>query len=753
MKKLNLTLILGSFILALILYTCLFPKSLTSVNPYGIQNTRTVVNQQGVMSLEGAPFKPSMEVPLGTDEMGRDVLSLIIYGTRLTMTLGILIVIGRFLIALPLGIWAGFGSHASRAVINQFNAMFSAIPSLIICIIILKINFFASLYKRESIIAFVLVLTLTGWSKLGLIIMERVEDILRKPFIKGEIAIGKGTFQIAVQNVIPHLSAELVVMFFMELAMALSMVMQLGVFGVFIGNVKVMADSGIPANINYEPEWGGMISTGRVYISTAPWVILAPTIAFFLSILGANLFGEGIRIKIQDKNSNFIVNVRRALSFDRKAYEGKRFKTAAIILAFLILFVFSFNMKTKSSQVISTGHRGSIVDGFNYDRVIIGSSEAEGVAIKLGEELKNMGFEPLDENGYIEEYKIGNVYASLQSLVEINSSSGNIKLSEGKDYYFYGFGNYNLSGEILDLRNKDIYSLKDFNAMKDKFIFLSSELFSDSAIEYYTNKIIKEYGARGIIWSYSDKDRNTSGIGSRAIDSPVIYMSEEALKNIEFKNSTLRVELKSISLEGKGRNVMGILRGKDMRVGKDAIIIGVGYNYLNYEKDAALSKLKIILELGKKLKSQEKNLNRSIIIAFFDGTINDELNGIRVYANNVIYPSENSVLYMDLTGMNLNKANMLCYSDEKAPISRYFAWGFKRNLEMEFKKNNISMDRYVEIRSLEEIMNNLRVEDEMFYRGGIPTIILDAKQEGSGKEFTPGDIVNTIYKTIINNIN
>ncbi|KJS50271.1 ABC transporter permease subunit [Desulfosporosinus sp. BICA1-9] len=91
-------------------------------------------------------------------------------------------------------------------MLSQFNVIFSAIPALIFSIILLKMDFFLALDKRQSIIAFVLVLTFVGWAKLATLVMERVREVLNKPFITAESAIGKGKLRIALENVLPHLA-------------------------------------------------------------------------------------------------------------------------------------------------------------------------------------------------------------------------------------------------------------------------------------------------------------------------------------------------------------------------------------------------------------------------------------------------------------------------------------------------------------------------------------------------------------------
>ncbi len=166
------------------------PETFVNRSPYTVQQIR-FSNNEGASVIEAAPYPPSSEFKLGSDDLGRDILSFIVYGTRLTILLSVLMAIAQFLIAIPMALYGGFGNRVAKASILQFNVMFSAIPALLLSIILLKLDFFTGLDKWHSIFAFVLVLTAVGWPKLGNLILERVEVINQKAFIQGEVAIGK----------------------------------------------------------------------------------------------------------------------------------------------------------------------------------------------------------------------------------------------------------------------------------------------------------------------------------------------------------------------------------------------------------------------------------------------------------------------------------------------------------------------------------------------------------------------------------
>ena len=151
------------------------------------------------------PLSPNEVNIFGTDDAGRDVYARLVYGTKNTMKLALLIALLRMAIALPLGVSAGMGSKVLSNFIKGFNTFFTAIPMLIFSYVILNIGYFKSMKIDESIIAFAIILTIVGWAKLAGIIEDSTKLVMEEDFIEGEVAIGKTKAQIAFQNVIPHI--------------------------------------------------------------------------------------------------------------------------------------------------------------------------------------------------------------------------------------------------------------------------------------------------------------------------------------------------------------------------------------------------------------------------------------------------------------------------------------------------------------------------------------------------------------------
>lgn len=735
MRKVNLPLILGSIIILVLLVIIFFPGLFTDLNPYGTQMVKSYSSAQGQLKLEGAPFPPSADALLGTDEMGRDIYSLIIYGTRLTIGLAIMIVLGRFFVALPFGLLAGFGSKTASSIIKQFSIVFSAIPALLISVIILKLNFFLGLDKKYSFLAFVLVLTFVGWSKLALIIEERVAGILAQPFIKGEIAIGKSRLHLALGNVIPHLSAELIVLFFMEIANALTIIAQLGVFGVFVGNLRIVAstDNGvvIPLNISLEPEWASMLASSRNYFRSAPWMVLAPSVAFFISIFGFNLFGQGLKKELQKRDSRFIVRVRQILTFNprtcsilnkgrqlRRHKQIVKLKPAGVslfLIVLLILAAFPLDLNKDTNPASQ-----ALLSEPLPNEVLIGTPEAEETAEILAASLAGLGVEPLNEAGFISTYSTPAIHVPVTSDLAVVKDDSRYVLEQGVDYAWFGFGDFTSNGRIFDATELDLYSVKDFSVFDHKFVLVDSSFYSPLALSGLTEQILDNSQALGVFFILPEGQAIPESLGDKIYDGPAAWVSSSTAQ-LMLDSEQVEVTLDSRELPNTGRNVLGIIPGTDPKIGQEAIIIGTGYNYTADDAEAGQERIRQTLALAKEL---APDTGRSIILAFWDGSLDDNYHGVYQYAQTPVISPQDSMLYLDLTGLESVSSSQLILSLDQAPLTRYPSWGFAHQLDLNYQEADVPLS-YSKSRSFDEINKYGPDSHEAMYRhSGIPTISL-----------------------------
>lgn len=278
----NIGLFAGLILLLLLVSIYFFPQLFTNKDPYA---TQTVI-MDSTGTVRAAPFPPGMKGVLGSDELGRDLYSLVIYGTRQTLKIVFSSVLFLLLLAFIPGLIAGFGRNICRWLLKVLNITFSTIPALVFCFIMLRFPFLKELPVEKSLYAFALVIAVVETGRMGTFIQQRVEEILQEPFIEGAVVIGKNPVQIAFQNVVPHLLPGLIVFVSLEAARVLFIMCQLAVFNVVAGNISYDDEvfSMMGRFLPYEPEWSSMLGSSIRRVLTHTWVVLTPERTIFLAI-------------------------------------------------------------------------------------------------------------------------------------------------------------------------------------------------------------------------------------------------------------------------------------------------------------------------------------------------------------------------------------------------------------------------------------------------------------------------------------
>lgn len=666
-KKMQL--FMGLLVMLILFGMVIVPGIFTEANPYATEGLKAYTDDEGVFHLEKAPLKPQKGILLGTDELGRHVWALIVYGTKLTLTLGILIVVFRFMLAIPFGIFAGFGSLTAHGIIDKLSRFFGTIPTLLLCIIILKMDFFIGLEKSLSILAFVILLGFVGFGKLGITIEERVLNIVKEPFVTGDIAIGKNKFQIAITTVLKHLYPELLVMFFLELARALTLLLQLGLFGVFVGNVRFIEDTsgGVvkTMDISYEPEWASMLGAARNSIRSAPWIVFFPALAFFITVLGLNAFGEGLRGVMSGK-------VKLSIPF----------KKVAIGILMLIVLFNSFNIYKEI-----TGFKYELLDqtgiSFQDGPVVIGTENGANAANYIADELSLRGFKPLSGNQFIHMYDMGTGYYTLDSKVVFIDQTGEKDVSE--HVQFISHGTFDLKYKVKDLTGVDLYHYDGRDLDADVFLCLDGTFYNAEAVETISERLSTVSHVKGILWRKDFDDIREQEMSLLSLEVPVFYMDEAFALTMPNEIALSQSHQKTL---GEGRNIYAILPGTSETMGDEAIIYGFSYNARSSESFRTLTSFQF--SMIDSMTKDDANRKRTIIIAFFDGTYNDAFNGIQDYVSKSLYSQKDVLMYMDFTRIQGLEEGVLVYDQSQSPISRYFAYTFSIQFEDLIDKNHIT---------------------------------------------------------------
>jgi peptide/nickel transport system permease protein len=217
---------------------------------------------------------PSAQHWFGTDDIGRDVLSRVIWGTRASLLAGVVSVSIALLIGVPLGLLAGFVGGWIDGVISRVTDAFLACPFLILAIALAAFlgPSLTNAMVAIGISAAPIFVRLTRGQVLGV----KVED-----YVEAARAVGNPPLRIALRHILPNIVAPLMVQATLAIAAAVIAEASLSFLG--LGQQP-------PA-----PSWGSMLNTAKNYVDNAPWMAIWPGAAIFLRVLSFNLLGDGLR--------------------------------------------------------------------------------------------------------------------------------------------------------------------------------------------------------------------------------------------------------------------------------------------------------------------------------------------------------------------------------------------------------------------------------------------------------------------------
>ena len=211
---------------------------------------------------------------LGTDELGRDIFTRIIYGSRLSILVGLLSVFISLFIGILFGFLAGYLGGYFDLILSRVTDMFLTIPSIFFVVLIIALF-------GNSMLTLVVVLGFSGWMSLYKIVKGEVIYIKQKDYFKTSIKIGLSKFQLLTREILPVIIIPVVV----------NVVLQ---FGNVILAEASLSYLGLGPGANY-PSWGSMILSGQQYMSHGWWMIIIPGAVLILTLLSVNSIGEEIK--------------------------------------------------------------------------------------------------------------------------------------------------------------------------------------------------------------------------------------------------------------------------------------------------------------------------------------------------------------------------------------------------------------------------------------------------------------------------
>jgi peptide/nickel transport system permease protein len=229
--------------------------------------------EQG-LTLQGAPIAPNSEFLLGTDLLGRDLLSRLMYGARTSLFIGLLangfaVVLGTFI-----GVVAGFVRGRTGSVIMRFTDLMMAFPALLLAITLAAI--FA-----PSLFIVALVIAMVNWVQIARVIYTQTISISEKEYIEASRSLGATNSRILRRHVLPHLAPFVMVWATLGISTTVLLEATLSFLGIGVRPPT--------------PSWGNIIFENQTYFSTAPWLVFIPGFAIILLALAFNFLGDALR--------------------------------------------------------------------------------------------------------------------------------------------------------------------------------------------------------------------------------------------------------------------------------------------------------------------------------------------------------------------------------------------------------------------------------------------------------------------------
>ena len=228
-----------------------------------------------VVSRLGLPIGPCAAFPLGADLLGRDVLSRMLYGARVSLLVSGLGTALALVVGMIAGLVAGFYRGVADLLVSRFVDAMMAIPVLLLAIAL------ASVLRGSTLWMMVLILALVNWTYLARIIRGEVLSLRERDFVEAARALGASDVSVLWRHLVPNLLGPVIVFATLSLAGNILLESALSYLGVGIQPPT--------------PSWGNMIQEGVPLYNVAWWITLFPGLALLLTVLSLNLVGDGLR--------------------------------------------------------------------------------------------------------------------------------------------------------------------------------------------------------------------------------------------------------------------------------------------------------------------------------------------------------------------------------------------------------------------------------------------------------------------------
>ena len=225
-------------------------------------------------------IKPCWEHPFGTDNLGRDLLARVIYGTRASLPVGFVAVLVALSIGMVLGAIAGYFGGRVENFIMRFMDIFAAVPNTLMAIALVAV-------MGTSTLSLMIALGVTSVPAFARITRASVLSVRNQEYVESARAIGSSSAEIIFKHIIPNCLSPIIVKTTLQMGKAIISASSLSYIGL-----------GVPAPM---PEWGSLLSAGRNFIRDYSYMTIFPGLAIMITVIAFNMLGDGLRDAMDPK--------------------------------------------------------------------------------------------------------------------------------------------------------------------------------------------------------------------------------------------------------------------------------------------------------------------------------------------------------------------------------------------------------------------------------------------------------------------